>query len=348
MKLKDILARELKAWPEGSVAAVQQNITDDRISFVDCMDVEFSCGQWDYIDPCLRIHDQKDPHEFERASDWETSVVTRAEWQAAVDALKAEQESEPAIDWSKQPKGFPLWLEGTTEEHRKHSGWYRKNGEVYLAEIAGQWRASREGQFFTVHTRPVNPPVAAEKAVELKWPDGATHYVPPQEKNENGVFYLVFNDNAIYSWALLKSGVDNGGPVYGEVNRHHLPGTITRPTERDVEWDGVSVPPAGTECEYRVGHGGWFKCSIRYVTTPYHDCPVEVVMFAYHLGCEQTGVVGSGEGELEFRSIRTQEQIEAEEREKAIEEIRKDTDYILDEICASAVLAAGYRKQVAE
>lgn len=55
------------------------------------------------------------------------------------------------IDWSKAPEGFPLWLEGTNEEHRKHSGWYRDAGQVFEGASGGQWRACREGQFFTVH-----------------------------------------------------------------------------------------------------------------------------------------------------------------------------------------------------
>lgn len=58
------------------------------------------------------------------------------------------------IDWNKQPEGFPLWLEGTNEEHRKHSGWYRRAGQVFEGSHGGQWRSVREGQFFTVHERP--------------------------------------------------------------------------------------------------------------------------------------------------------------------------------------------------
>lgn len=57
------------------------------------------------------------------------------------------------IDWSNQPKDFPLWLEGKGE-HKKHSGWYRRRGEVFEHENHGQFRAVREGQFFTVHTKP--------------------------------------------------------------------------------------------------------------------------------------------------------------------------------------------------
>lgn len=59
-----------------------------------------------------------------------------------------------SIDWSEQPEGFSLWLEGTNEDHCKNSGWYRRAGEVYEGAHGGQWRAVREGQFFTVHTKP--------------------------------------------------------------------------------------------------------------------------------------------------------------------------------------------------
>jgi len=88
-----------------------------------------------------------------------------------------------------------------------------------------------------------------------------------------------------------------------------------------VEWDGKGMPPVGVDCEYRVGGGTWFECNIRYVTKPYIDCPVEVVMFARHLKGEQTGVAGEGEGEVSFRPIRTPEQITADAREKAVREV---------------------------
>lgn len=96
MKLVDILARELRGWPYDSVAAVQPSVTDDRIAFLDCLDVEFSIGQWDYKDPCMRIHDQKSSDFFTRAIDWKTAIVTRSEWQAAVDALNAGK----VVEWA--------------------------------------------------------------------------------------------------------------------------------------------------------------------------------------------------------------------------------------------------------
>ena len=58
------------------------------------------------------------------------------------------------INWNEAPEGFPLWLEGTNEDHRQHSGWYRERGLVYEGAAGGQWRGCREGQFFTVHRKP--------------------------------------------------------------------------------------------------------------------------------------------------------------------------------------------------
>lgn len=117
-------------------------------------------------------------------------------------------------------------------------------------------------------------------------------------------------------------------------------------------WDGEGLPPVGVDCEYRVGGATWFECNIRYVTTPYHGCPVEVVMFPAHLKSEQTAVVGDGEGEVSFRPIRTADQVAAEEREKAIREICIDAgspEMTPGQMkVAEKLYQAGYRKQVAK
>ena len=68
MKLIDILARELKVWPQG-VDAVEQ-------SDLDCSLFEYGRG----IIGGVKTH----------AEDSRTAKVTRAQWQAAVDALKVE------------------------------------------------------------------------------------------------------------------------------------------------------------------------------------------------------------------------------------------------------------------
>lgn len=99
---------------------------------------------------------------------------------------------ENVIDWSEQPKDFPLWLEGINE-HRRHSGWYCRSGEVFRGAHGVQWRAVREGQFFTVHERPVSlewageglPPVGIE--IEALLPGlGSTTYFWQRAKVVHG------------------------------------------------------------------------------------------------------------------------------------------------------------------
>ena len=134
MKLVDILARELKAWPEG-VDSVWQSSFDNEIYF----DAD--------VRPFYTSLNAEDSGD-------RGAVIAQAEWQAAVDALNAPKVVEPEIDWSRQPEGFPLWLEGTTEAHRKYSGWYRRSGQIFEGSDGGQCRSVREGQFFTVHRKP--------------------------------------------------------------------------------------------------------------------------------------------------------------------------------------------------
>lgn len=73
MKLVDILARELKEFPHGDSPLVQGSFGQVYI-----------CGGGPII------------IQTSRAEDWELAEVTRAQWQAAVDALKAEKVVEPS------------------------------------------------------------------------------------------------------------------------------------------------------------------------------------------------------------------------------------------------------------
>lgn len=102
MKLVDILARELKAWPEGAVLAVQDGGRRKTIKFggygcypsIALMGLEnvwqskvWNCpASWDFEFGLL-------------AEDWDAAIVTQAEWQAAVDAL----------DIPKFPSDAPAW-----------------------------------------------------------------------------------------------------------------------------------------------------------------------------------------------------------------------------------------------
>lgn len=71
MKLVDILARELKVWPEMQEGgnSLEQDLDNAVIEGSGCGTVDIFMLS-------------------ERADDWEHANITRAEWQAAVDALK--------------------------------------------------------------------------------------------------------------------------------------------------------------------------------------------------------------------------------------------------------------------
>ena len=92
-KLVDILARELKAWPKYRKQCVQGSVGSE---------IYFDGGSGD------------DLYVTERAEDGglNGAVVTRTEWQAAVDALKAEK----VVEWT----GEGLPPVGTVCEIRAH------------------------------------------------------------------------------------------------------------------------------------------------------------------------------------------------------------------------------------
>lgn len=172
-----------------------------------------------------------------------------------------------------------------------------------------------------------------------KAPEGATHW-------DTGV------GGRVPGWMRFDGGRWHWWPVDGaKCERKWFASGESHPSEavefiaRQGAWTGEGLPPVGTVCEYRVGDGPWFECEIRYVTKPYQDCPIEVVMFPPHLKGEQTAVVGTGDGEVSFRHIRTPEQIAAEDRDKAINQMEFDTGY-LDRGAFTKLYDAGWRKQV--
>ena len=85
MKLVDILARELTAWPETTRLAQDSN----GHVFGWTGFPNWDCDQW-LIDVGASL-DKCRPGEMDLADDHMTSSVTRVEWQAAVDALNADK-----------------------------------------------------------------------------------------------------------------------------------------------------------------------------------------------------------------------------------------------------------------
>lgn len=82
MKLVDILARDLDLWPEKVVALSQDS--DGYVGGISADELEemtFCAGDWSSVaDGYLEAHELSD--------DYSVSIVTREQWQAAVDALK--------------------------------------------------------------------------------------------------------------------------------------------------------------------------------------------------------------------------------------------------------------------
>lgn len=86
MKLVDILAEKWTVWPYPEDAFVSQDVDKDACAFLSGDQTYNSYGNWNgdsYVSNSL-IPLQK------IATDQRTAVITRAQWQAAVDALKAE------------------------------------------------------------------------------------------------------------------------------------------------------------------------------------------------------------------------------------------------------------------
>ena len=95
MKLVDILARELKVWPEGY----------DDIGQAESGRLHVVTG-WHFKKGWTEEY-------FAQAEDWTSAVITRAEWQAAVDALNAPK----VVEWDglgRPPEGTVcgLWYKG--------------------------------------------------------------------------------------------------------------------------------------------------------------------------------------------------------------------------------------------
>jgi len=106
-----------------------------------------------------------------------------------------------------------------------------------------------------------------------------------------------------------------------------------RPTQQ--AWDGKGLPPVGTVCEYYADEDSWRQCEI----VAHKDG--KAVVWVNHAHIWSTS---SGAG---FRPLKTKEQLAAEEREKAVEEMFArfgGPDGLTRKQCMW-VISEGYRKQ---
>ncbi|MEI0850014.1 hypothetical protein [Pseudomonas aeruginosa] len=143
-----------------------------------------------------------------------------------------------------------------------------------------------------------------------KAPEGATHWEPRgtvfgkgwMKKEGNDWFFWSENSNRWFQ-----------GKLSCNVSAEREATFEARPKEA---WDGQGLPPAGTVCEYK--HMIWPEyrpCEIRYIS--------EESLVAYDDAQEQLYRTC----DMLFRPIRTPEQIAAEEREKAVQEMLALDEY---------------------
>ena len=119
----------------------------------------------------------------------------------------------------------------------------------------------------------------------------------------------------------------------------HFKNAVKRPPE----WDGSGVPPVGMVCEYRLNDGAWIKCKVVYALSGTDDC---FVAYCEHLSTDQFLTFSSKRYKLQLRKIKTPEQIAAEERLHAIDEmvdLAQRSGSIFKDVM-SALYDAGYRK----
>ena len=178
-------------------------------------------------------------------------------------------------------------------------------------------------------------------------PEGATHYLPPKEGFRDSVYYRTPSVHGVSWW----DGSQWEPCAY-------LPEAAI-PIKRDepVAWDGQGWPPVGTKCEMRLWPDGeWEPCQPAYYLEPPIDHSDQVVVYQNSLGGDVCYILDPPcAGSIEFRPIRTAEQIAAEEREKAARDLH-DVMFpyggweAIQPMAKDAYLRAidaGYRKQEA-
>ena len=161
-----------------------------------------------------------------------------------------------------------------------------------------------------------------------KAPEGATHY-----NHQFCEWYKATQIGAVFYWSESAS---EWRPARFWNDRKH--DCIQRPTA--PSWSGEGLPPVGVVCDVKQMARGaereWFKAKVLF------SSPYTVVLDDY-----QDGEFVSHPCTLQFRPIRTPEQIAADEREAAIDAMLAATPAPGSDISlrvCEQLYDAGYRK----
>ncbi|EOG9968343.1 TPA: hypothetical protein NI644_001926 [Pseudomonas aeruginosa] len=164
-----------------------------------------------------------------------------------------------------------------------------------------------------------------------KAPEGATHWKP-----SGTVFGEGWMKKAGNEWSYWLEGSEVWAGVWADcfVSAEREAKFEARPQE---VWDGHGLPPVGTVCEIKHRDIGWVRCEI--VAHKSFSCGG----LTHAIAWIDENTLDQSQG-VRFRPIRTPEQIAAEEREKAIEEMcfAEETLTVKQ---AKALYDAGYRRQ---
>ncbi len=170
-----------------------------------------------------------------------------------------------------------------------------------------------------------------------KAPEGATHWEPRSDK-----YREAWMKNAADKWFFWGSRREAWIEESG-ISAEREAKFEARPQE---SWNGQGLPPVGTLCEWHGpnsdGPDGWVYTESNVVA--YTDDGLFICM--QKPGCWP---VVQRIDNCEFRPLRTPEQIAAEEREKAINQMISDAGYVDPKIGTFVAMRnlydAGYRRQ---
>ncbi len=175
-----------------------------------------------------------------------------------------------------------------------------------------------------------------------KAPEGATHY-QPESRGFHAAWFRLQGGEAREMWVVIPGGALEHiiDPTAFDESMQNL---IARPVE-PATWNGKGLPPVGTVCEYRCHD----SCEPNVWTA------VHVLAHAAHgsdtamlLAEDDNGEPRTMYGRIwvpgTCRPLRTPEQIAAEEREKAIEEMCFAVETLTVKQ-AKALYDAGYRRR---
>lgn len=135
-----------------------------------------------------------------------------------------------------------------------------------------------------------------------KAPVDATHYDADPERTGS---YMKLEDGAWFFWPpFSETPAWNLWDRHGKMDRSKI---IPRP--QTPTWNGPEdgLPPVGTVCELRSRNGGWGEAEIKY-----HGRAICVWLWVRRDGNTDQVEWAEGPDRLEFRPIRTAEQLAAE------------------------------------